>query len=439
VLGGDVVVHGSKNGAFRGVELAFAGTMRPNMQANVSEAVAANIAQQSFRGTGRVTSQELVVFVHEGASHLAYEVVVSGALPSGDPSALHVLVDAQSGQVRGQWDGIETVTGRGNGFYYGNVSLETTTKDGKFVLQDPTRGNSRTWDMNNQQFDSPWAPIALLSDEDNKWGNGKLTDRVSVGVDAQFGTAMAWDYFKVTHGRRGVLNSGTGNDSRVHYGIKLTNAFWDGYCSCATYGDGDGKTYGSFAALDVVGHELSHGITMATAGLNYFGESGGLNEATSDIFGTMVEYFAQSAKDAPDYLIGEMVHLPNPTGPKAFRFMYQPSLDGHSPDCYSSKVKDLENVHHSSGVANHFFYLLAEGSAPAGGPKSPTCNGSSIRGIGRTKAARIWYRALTTYMTSTTDYSGGRKATILAARDLYGAGSPETKTVEAAWSAVSVR
>jgi Zn-dependent metalloprotease len=95
-------------------------------------------------------------------------------------------------------------------------------------------------------------------------------------------------------------------------------------------------------------------------------------------------------------------------------------------------------VHYSSGVANHFFYLLAEGSNPAGGPASPTCDGSSHGGIGRLKAGKIWYRALTVYMTSSTHYAGARAATLSAASDLYGAGSPEVSAVAAAWSAVSV-
>ena len=207
-----------------------------------------------------------------------------------------------------------------------------------------------------------------------------------------------------------------------------------------TYGDGDGVQLGPLTSLDVAAHEMSHGVTSSTANLTYSGESGGLNEATSDIMAAAVEFYANNANDVGDYLVGEEVALPG-LGQPALRFMDRPSRDGSSADYWSSGTKNLD-VHYSSGVANHFFYLLAEGS----GPKtingvsydSPTSNGSTIAGIGRDAAVQIWYRALTTYMTSSTDYQGARTATLNAASDLYGAGSTEYATVAAAWSAVNV-
>jgi Zn-dependent metalloprotease len=121
--------------------------------------------------------------------------------------------------------------------------------------------------------------------------------------------------------------------------------------------------------------------------------------------------------------------------------MDKPSKDGQSPDCYSSGVGNLD-VHYSSAIANHFAYLLAEGTGAktiGGLPHdSPTCDGSSITGIGHDKLGKIWYRALTTYMTSGTTYAQARTATLNAATDLYGAGSIERTTVAAAWSAVAV-
>lgn len=128
-------------------------------------------------------------------------------------------------------------------------------------------------------------------------------------------------------------------------------------------------------------------------------------------------------------------------GHTALRYMDKPSKDGNSADYWSSSVGNLD-VHYSSGVANHFAHLLAEGS----GPKtingvsydSPTYNGSTLTGIGRDKVGRIWYRALTVYMTSSTNYAGARTATLNAAKDLYGAGSTEYNAVAAAWSAVNV-
>jgi Zn-dependent metalloprotease len=211
-----------------------------------------------------------------------------------------------------------------------------------------------------------------------------------------------------------------------------------------TYGDGDGVNVGPLVSLDITGHEMSHGVNANTANLIYSGESGGLNEANSDILGTMVEFHANNAKDAPDYLIGEQIIVGNVAGSanqRALRFMFDPIKDGRSPSCYEATLGTLD-VHFSSGVANRFFYLLAEGSAARtyGGVNhyAPTCNGASVVGIGRDKAAKIWDRALAVYFTASTDYAAARMATINAAKDLYGAGSAEASAVAAAWSAVKV-
>jgi len=205
-----------------------------------------------------------------------------------------------------------------------------------------------------------------------------------------------------------------------------------------TYGDGDGVSYGPLVSLDVAGHEMSHGVTEHSANLTYEGESGGLNEATSDIFGTMVEFHAANSNDPGDYLIGEEFDLKNHAG---LRRMDNPASDGDSVNCWSSGVGNLD-VHYSSGVGNHFFYLLAEGSGAKTingvAHNSPTCNGSTVAGIGRTAAAAIWYRALTVYITSSTDYHGARTATLSAAQDLYGPGSAQQSAVATAWSAVGV-
>ncbi|MYR83520.1 peptidase M4 family protein, partial [Streptomyces sp. SID685] len=148
---------------------------------------------------------------------------------------------------------------------------------------------------------------------------------------------------------------------------------------------------------------------------------------------------ANNASDKGDYLIGEKIDINGDGTP--LRYMDQPSKDGASADYWSSDVGDLD-VHYSSGVANHFFYLLSEGS----GAKtingvsydSPTYDGSTVTGISRAKALQIWYKALTEYFTSTTDYAAARQGTLQAAADLYGSASDEYNAVAAAWSAVNV-
>jgi Zn-dependent metalloprotease len=389
---------------------------------------------------------QLVVDALHGAPKLAWRTDVAGQDSLGNPVARTVLTDARTGRQIDAWDSIETASGDGKSLYSGTVPLETTLSGSTYQLKDPTRGNTYTGDAANKTdvcilaVCISRAPATLFTDADNHWGTGTTADRSSAAVDAQYGTNETWDYYKNVHGRNGIGGDGKGSYNRVHYGTNYNNAFWDDNCFCMTYGDGDGTTFGPLVALDVAGHEMSHGVTSKTAALTYSGESGGLNEATSDIFGTMVEWYANNSSDLGDYLIGEKI-VRSGFGKTALRYMDKPSKDGNSADCWSSSVGNLD-VHYSSGVANHFAYLLSEGSGAKTingvSYNSPTCNGSTVTGIGRDKVGKIWYRALTVYMTSSTNYAGARTATLNAAKDLYGAGSTEYNAVAAAWSAVSV-
>jgi Zn-dependent metalloprotease len=173
---------------------------------------------------------------------------------------------------------------------------------------------------------------------------------------------------------------------------------------------------------------MTHGVTSATAGLIYSGESGGLNEAISDIFATAVEFYASThgATTTPDYWIGEDVWTPGVSN-DALRYMDNPTKDGVSIDTYANYYPGL-NVHYSSGIANNAFYLLSEGGAHR--------LGGTVTRIGRDKAERIFYRGLTVYMVPSETFSQARAATIQAATDLYG--SAEVTSVKDAWSAVGV-
>jgi Zn-dependent metalloprotease len=383
----------------------------------------------------------LLVDVTSGTPRLVYDVTTGGQQADGTPSELHTYLDAKTGKVIRSEQRIETADGAS--LYSGTVPLNTTASGGGFQLKDPTRGGTYTGDAQNKTdvciliICIIRAPATLFTDADDHWGNGTTSDRASAAVDAQFGTDTTWDFYLNTFGRQGIGGDGKGSYNRVHYGSNYVNAFWDDKCFCMTYGDGDGVQAGPLTSLDVSGHEMSHGVTARTAGLTYSGESGGLNEATSDIMGTMVEFYAGNSNDPGDYMIGEKVFKDRP----ALRFMDKPSKDGASADCWSSSVKNLD-VHYSSGVANHFFFLASEGSGArtVGGVNydSPTCDGSSVEGIGHNNVGAIWYRALTVYMTSSTNYASARSATLSAATDLYGAGSNEYNAVAAAWSAVNV-
>ncbi|MGW2550358.1 M4 family metallopeptidase [Streptomyces sp. NPDC001635] len=454
VLGGDFVVHLAPGGSYRSADRATGRAITvPTTTPTVKAPEAADLATAALRAVNagellkRVTAKpQLVVDALHGAPKLAWRTDVVGQDSLGNPVARTVLTDARTGKQIDAWDSIETATGDGKSLYSGTVALETTQSGSTYQLKDPTRGNTYTGDAANKTdlcflgICLSRAPATLFTDSDNHWGTGAATDRSSAAVDAQYGTDETWDYYKNVHGRNGIAGDGKGSYNRVHYGTNYNNAFWDDTCFCMTYGDGDGSTFGPLVALDVAGHEMSHGVTSKTAALTYSGESGGLNEATSDIFGTLVEWYANNSSDLGDYLIGEKI-VRSGFGQPALRFMDKPSKDGNSADCWSSSVGNLD-VHYSSGVANHFAYLLAEGSGAKTlngvSYNSPTCNGSTVTGIGRDKLGKIWYRALTVHMTSSTDYAGARTATLSAAKDLYGAGSTEYNAVAAAWTAVGV-
>ncbi|MBC7632088.1 M4 family metallopeptidase, partial [Aeromicrobium sp.] len=374
---------------------------------------------------------------------LAWEVMTGGLQQDGTPSRMATYVDAGTGKVLRREEQIETVDGAGQTLYSGTVALNLTQSGSTYQLKDASRGGTYTTDVANKTdgalcsvLGSGCASGAVVTSTTTTFGNGTTADRKSAAADAQYGTDATWDYYQEVHGRNGIFGTGAGSFNRVHYGKNYVNAFWDG--TKMTYGDGDGVNFGPLVSLDVAGHEMSHGVTENSAGLTYSGESGGLNEATSDIFGTMVEFHESNASDPGDYLIGEEFDLKNGAG---FRRMDNPIADGSSPNCYSANTKNLD-VHYSSGVGNHLFYLLAEGSGAKTingiAHSSTTCNGSTVAGIGRDAAQKIWYRALTVYMTSGTTYSQARTATLSAAQDLYGVGSAQQGAVAAAWSAVSV-
>jgi Zn-dependent metalloprotease len=437
VIGGDRVVHRGPAGVARGVsqtlEAPLSLVTKPVLGVNAAEAVAGPKAESS----------RLVVDASSGTGRLAWEVITGGTQADGTPSRLATYVDARSGKVLWREQQIQTAEGSGQSLYSGTVPLQLTQSGSSYQLKDATRGNTYTTDLKNKE-DSLLCQIlgagcqagTLFTSPDTSFGTGSASSRESAAVDAQYGTNMTWDFYKTTYGRNGIFGDGSGSYNRVHYGKNYVNAFWDG--TKMTYGDGDGTSYGPLVSLDVAGHEMSHGVTEHSANLTYEGESGGLNEATSDIFGTMVEFFAANPNDPGDYLIGEEFDLAHHAG---LGRMDNPAADGDSLNCWSSTAGDVD-VHYSSGIGNHFFYLLAEGSGAKTlngvSSDSPTCNGSTVSGIGRDDAARIWYRALTVYMTSGTDYHGARTASLDAARDLFTAGSVQYNAVATARSAVGV-
>ncbi|MEU9309831.1 M4 family metallopeptidase [Streptomyces sp. NPDC048256] len=441
VLGGDLVVHTPPASPAAGtVSTTFNNNRRTvsvkSTTATYSKAAAETKALTAAKALDAqdpaARSARKVIWAGEGTPKLAWETVVSGLQDDGTPSKLHVITDAATGAKLSQFEGIET--GTGNSQYSGTVTIGTTLSGSTYQLNDTTRGTHKTYSLNNGTSGTG----TLMTDADDTWGTGSGSNTQTAGVDAHFGAQTTWDFYKNTFGRSGIKNDGVAAYSRVHYSTAYVNAFWDDDCFCMTYGDGTSSTH-ALTSLDVAGHEMSHGVTSNTANLNYTGESGGLNEATSDIFGTGVEFYANNSSDVGDYLIGEKIDINGDGTP--LRYMDEPDKDGGSADSWYSGVGNLD-VHYSSGPANHMFYLLSEGS----GSKtingvtynSPTSDGVAVAGIGRAAALQIWYKALTTYMTSSTNYAGARTAALSAATALYGSSSTQYAGVGNAFAGINV-
>ena len=462
VIGGDFVVH-SRNGKVTKVSQTLKTSARPSLAARISsdQAIVEAGAHFAPRFLGAPTARK-VVYARGASPVLAHEVVLRGFKADQTESIMHYIIDATSGRVLDQWDDVKTArpgpggggscagataaTGTGKSLMVGSVTLNTTKCGNQYRMVDSTRGNGATHNMAMRTAGMG----SVFTSSTNMWGNFLPSNSQTAAADAHYGVATTWDYFKNVHGRNGIGNDGVGAISRVHYGRNYQNASWSDACFCMTFGDGDnGATILPLVSLDIAGHEMSHGVTSRSADLIYSGESGGLNEATSDIFGTMVEYYANNSNDPSDYVMGEELFRNNANMSQAIRWMFKPTLDNYSQHCYDPATTPSGEVHSTSGIANSFFYLLAEGAVvPAGfgagswanlSPASLVCNGNtSLVGIGRSAAQKIWYRALTVYMTSSTNYAGARAATISASTDLYGASSAQTNAVKAAWSAVSV-
>jgi Zn-dependent metalloprotease len=490
VLGGDMVVHLGRGAEYLGVTRAADHVVEPSgVEASLTPRQAERRAATAAQGDAG--DARLVVDARDGAAALAYQVLVTDSDTTEAGGSRTVVVDAHTGRIRSSTPENDefispsladtlrergehatprtgtatalpgltstaaagrypaTATGSGVSLFAGKVALTTTrTARAGYLLKDPTRWNTETRDAKGQELES-FARGRKFTDGDNKWGTGTTSSRATAAVDAQYGITKTLDFYKKTFGRKGIKNNSAGARGMVHFGDKVGNAFWDSTCGCMLYGDGDGDLFKKpLVVLDVTGHELTHGVVDATAALeptrvdeqgNQYGEPGALNESLADIFGSNVEFSANNPKNPPNYLVGEKLGLAQ----KFLRRLDHPSLDvlEETIDYWSPAAYDTE-VHAGSGVSSHAYYLLAEGS----GRKtingvtydSPTYDGSRVTGVGRTKATAVFYRALTRYMVSTTDFHGARKATLKAAADMYGASSAEYKAVGKAWAAVDV-
>ncbi|MEU1757142.1 M4 family metallopeptidase [Micromonospora matsumotoense] len=415
VVGGDFVLATTSTGEVTYASVAQQQSIgelstTPKLTATAAE----RTARAQLRKVSGVEGTTLVVHTLGARPALAWETTVTGTGADG-PSRLTVDVDAVTGAVLGTQEHV--VRGTGTGAWNGPVTLNTTQSGSTYSLKDPTVTNQSCQDAaNNTTFSGP----------DDVWGNGTGTSKETGCVDALFSAQTEHKMLSQWLGRNGA--NGSGGAWPIRVGLNDQNAYYDG--SQVQIGKNTaGQWIGS---LDVVAHEIGHGIDDTTPG----GISrGNTQEFVADTFGAATEWFANepASYDAPDFLVGEKINL---VGSGPIRNMYNPSALGDA-NCYSSSIPSQE-VHAAAGPGNHWFYLLAMGSNPTNGqPTSPTCNSSTVTGLGIQKAIKIMYNAMLLKTTSSS-YLKYRTWTLQAAKTLYPGSCTEFNTVKAAWDAVSL-
>ncbi len=447
VFEGEVITHVDKHG-----KVTETNALRPikhlSSTPNISRDEAIAFARDAgpADGSAQILDAKLMVLPngdHDSRDRLTWYVRLFSEGGADGAAQWDTFIDAHSGKLALAFDTLHTGSPtKGKTAWSGEVDLQAQLAGTTYTLTDD-RGN-RTFDWNNTTGTTGTHVTTTTLDATGMFGefgtgtNGLAgADRLTAAADAHFGLTKTLEYYQEVLGRDGIDGAGTATRSRVHYGSNYENAFWQDSCYCMTYGDG-GTTLYALTNLDVVGHEMSHGVMSRTAKLTYRGESGGLNESNSDIFGTMVEFYVNSPIDVPDWKIGERLYKSSPT--RSLRHMDKPSLDGKSPNCWSKQLKSID-VHYSSGPNNHMFFLLAQDE---GNVTPSQCNTArTVRGVGRTKAAKIWYRAVTAYMTASTTYAGARVAAVNAALALSndptsGVTAADVQSVRDAYAAINV-
>ena len=446
VFGGQVVQQVGEDGA----TLSVSGTIDEGLSLDVRATLRADQAAReaeraSPRGSIALGEPELVVLVLEAGPVLCWTTWVRL-----DHQLERVFVDARAGGVVHRYSDLRTeaAVGLGAGVWGDRKKVSADSSGGGFRAEDRLRPPAlATYDLRYSLSAAGEAlstgridPALVASDADNDWTDGAV-------VDAHAYAGWTYDYYFKRHGRRGIDGRDLAVRSVTHFvprSFEFANAFWDPFSNAMFYGDGDREFAAFSGALDVVAHELTHGVTQYTWDGIYEGESGALNEAFSDVMGTGAEFFHQAAgagRLQADWFLGEDLTFRFDPPRTAVRSMENPalfcsaSLGQCDPDHYSRRYRgraDGGGVHHNSAIANQAFYLLAEGGVNR-------TSGRRVDGLGaggRERAERVFYRGFTAYLTPSATFRDARAATIRAARDLYG--EADAAQVAIAWSAVGV-
>ncbi len=381
----------------------------------------------------------------DGSHVLAYKFNVYAKSPI---SRDYIYVDATTGEVIHKNAIIKHVNATGTAAtrYSGSRTITTDQLSStSYRLRETTRGlGIETY---NCKKGTNYSTAVDFTDTDNNWSDGNYTasstTKDNAALDAHWGAAVTYDYWKLTHNRNSFDNAGAKIKSYVHFDLNYNNAYWNG--SVMTYGDGSGTGgFNVLTSLDVCGHEIGHAICEKTANLAYQKESGAMNEGFSDIWGACIEAYGRNGgvPNTNSWLIGEDIEMRS--GKISLRSMSNPNANSQ-PDTYGGTYwvaqtgtptsnNDYLGVHTNSGVLNYWFYLLSVG----GSGTNDISKAFSVTGIGMDKAAKIAYRTESVYLSANSTFANARTGAIQAATDLYGAGSAEVIATTKAWYAVGV-
>jgi thermolysin len=395
VLGGQITVYTDASGARTAVIGAHYPGLRPAGAIRLGAPAAQGIAAARHSDVAGEWHTDLMIRPDDGRYFYRVEL-------RAIDSRWFTWVDAENGAVINEYDGFATSDGKGvtgDVKEWANDTL-TTFASGSYRMVSAD-GRLTTYDARNRQT----LPGTLAIHTEDHWN---LVGRTSPGqgaiVDAQYYANVTDGYYRSQHGFNWLSRYPQGMRSSVHVGRNYNNAGWNG--TQMVYGDGDGTTFIEFSGdLDVVGHELSHGVTEATSNLIYQNESGALNEAFSDMMGTAIEFANQSG----NWTIGEDIT----PGTDGIRDMANPTLDGdpsHYADRYTG-TSDNGGVHTNSGIANHWFYLLVNGGKNA---KTNRASTTGVAGVGLEAAEDIVYRGFTA-LPATANFCAARASTIAVA------------------------
>ncbi|WP_340678261.1 M4 family metallopeptidase [Paraglaciecola sp.] len=391
---------------------------------SIAYAVSGVVAKHESIAKGTLSTQQSAEMDKRRVTKLAAEY---GTIVS-NPEKVYVYLPVEeetvlAWKVEVSWDNGEDDFGRDILFFEAKT-LNLATRHAQVY----SAKSWKTYDLQNRSQN--YAPGTLRCTNNQNCGD-------SSAQRAHDGAAKVYDYYLTRFNRDSINGNGLTMVSSVHLGNNVANAYWTG--SQMLYGDGDGQILDDLTlSFDVIGHELTHGVTQYTAGLIYNNASGALNEAWSDIMGVAAKAYRDGTTQA-DWLLAEESYTPFISG-DAMRYMNNPTQDNYSKDWWPERIPFVSNpnnnndqggVHGNSGIANLAFALLVDG-----GKHPRNKSNAQVPSVGLFKAEQIFYRALNTYMTQSTNFAGARSATSQAAQDLYG--ESEAKAVQTAWCAVGV-